>query len=322
MSFSTDFKKEILNKALDSKNEKIAFLSAVLRQNGSLHISKKVLNIQIECELYELIIRLANEIKNLYNAELNIKIYNDSNLKKTIYSLELPDSITKIVAKETGLIQYEGDNAVCFIDSIYECNFDDNALKAFMLGLVISSVSITVPTPSKTNNNIYEGGYSLEMKFNSSNIAFEVMEYFAQFDILFKKIERNDSFYLYIKDSEMISDFMAFFGGSNAVIDINNIIVSRSVRNQINRERNCEIANIDKAVIAGQKQYLAIQLIDKKIGLENINVKLKEIAKIRLDNPDYTLDQIAECVGGGISKSGINHRFRKLMEIANSLEDK
>ncbi len=321
MSFSTDFKKEILNNSLNSKNQKIAFLSAVLRQSGSLHISKKVLNIQVECELYELILRLADEIKNLYDTELNIKVYNDGNLKKTIYTLELPQQITQIVAKDTGLIQYEGDSAVSFLDSIYDNNFDDMELKAFMLGIAVSSANITVPVPSKTDSDVYEGSYSLEMKFNSENIAYEVMEYFAQYDILLKKVERNDSFYLYLRESEMICDFMAFFGGSNAVIELNNIIVSRSVRNKTNRERNCVIANIDKSVMAGQKQYLAIKKIDEKIGLDKLSDKLRELAKIRLENPDLTLDQIAELVGGGISKSGINHRFRKIMEIANSLNE-
>lgn len=319
MSFSTDFKKEILYNSLNSKNQKIAFLSAVLRQSGSLHISKKVLNIQVECELYELILRLADEIKNLYDTELNIKVYNDGNLKKTIYTLELPQQITQIIAKDTGLIQYEGDSAVSFLDSIYDNNFDDMELKAFMLGIAVSSANITVPVPSKTDSDVYEGSYSLEMKFNSENIAYEVMEYFAQYDILLKKVERNDNFYLYLRESEMISDFMAFFGGSNAVLELNNIIVSRSVRNKTNRERNCVIANIDKSVMAGQKQYLAIKKIDEKIGLDKLSEKLRELAKIRLENPDLTLDQIAELVGGGISKSGINHRFRKIMEIANSL---
>jgi len=97
-------------------------------------------------------------------------------------------------------------------------------------------------------------------------------------------------------------------------------MVARSVRNKTNRERNCVIANIDKAVVAGQKQYQAIKLIDSKIGLENLSEKLRVIAKIRLDNPDFSLDQIAEEVGGGISKSGINHRFRKIMEIANAIQ--
>ena len=264
---------------------------------------------------------MADEIKNLYDTELNIKVYNDGNLKKTIYTLELPQQITQIIAKDTGLIQYEGDSAVSFLDSIYDNNFDDMELKAFMLGIAVSSANITVPVPSKTDSDVYEGSYSLEMKFNSENIAYEVMEYFAQYDILLKKVERNDSFYLYLRESEMICDFMAFFVGSNSVIELNNIIVSRSVRNKTNRERNCVIANIDKSVMAGQKQYLAIKKIDEKIGLDKLSDKLRELAKIRLENPDLTLDQIAELVGGGISKSGINHRFRKIMEIANSLNE-
>ena len=120
----------------------------------------------------------------------------------------------------------------------------------------------------------------------------------------------------------MISDFMAFFGGSEAVLKINDIMVERLVRNTTNRIKNFELANIDKSVEAGQKQYLAIKLIDEKIGLNSLSDKLRQIALIRLENPDYTLEQIAEEVGGDISKSGINHRFIKIIEIAKALENK
>ncbi len=119
----------------------------------------------------------------------------------------------------------------------------------------------------------------------------------------------------------MLSDFMAFFGGSNAVLELNDIIAYRSVRNDINRIKNCELANLDKSIEAGQKQYLAIKLIEEKIGLESLSEKLREIAIIRLENPDFTLEQIAELAGGDISKSGINHRFRKIMEIAKNLQE-
>ena len=126
---------------------------------------------------------------------------------------------------------------------------------------------------------------------------------------------------LFRSGSEMLSDFMAFFGGSNAVLELNDIIAYRSVRNDINRIKNCELANLDKSIEAGQKQYLAIKLIEEKIGLNSLSEKLREIAVIRLENPDFTLEQIAEIAGGDISKSGINHRFRKIMEIAKNLQE-
>lgn len=321
MSFSFDFKEEILNNELATREEKLAFISAVLKQNGSIHIANKVVNIEIESEFYKLILRLANELKNIYDLVLDIKILPENKLKKKSYLLEIPSNLTKQLATDTGLITYIGEVAVGFAENIANEYYDEKQIKAYLLGITASSVNITVPLQTAEGSDIYEGGYSLEMRFTSESTAYEVMGLFAQFDIFLKKVERTDSFALYIRDSEMISDFMAFFGGNNSVIEINNIIVARLVRNETNRVRNCVIANIDKTVEAGQKQYLAIKLIDKKIGLDKLPDKLKEIALIRLDNPDFTLDQVAEATKDNISKSGINHRFRKIMEIAKSLEE-
>lgn len=319
MSFNEEFKKEILSNDLTDCAQKYAFLAGVFRQIGSIHICKQNVNLVIESDFYELILKLADEIKLLFNSEVEIKINQDKNLNKTLYTLNLPSSLTKEIATKTKIIKYNGDIAISFANSINEYQTSEE-IKAYMLGIVVSSVNICVPVKQNEDSDIYEGSYSLELRFNSENIADEVMQYFSEYDIMFKKIERLDNFMLQIRESEMISDFMAYCGCSGAVLEINNIMVARSVRNKTNRERNCVIANIDKTVVAGQKQYQAIKLIDSKIGLENLSEKLRVIAKIRLDNPDFSLDQIAEAVGGGISKSGINHRFRKIMEIANALQ--
>lgn len=321
MSFSRQFKEEILNKELDSKEEKFAFLSAVIRQIGSIHISKNSFNIEIECESNLLILRIANELKLLYNTEVDIKVVPENKFKKKTFYLELPSNITKQLATDTGIISYSGDIAIGFANAKSNKNWTEAQIRAFLFGIAVTSANVSVPTPSATDSSVYEGGYSLEMRFSSETTAYDVMEYFAMFDILMKKVERNESYILYIRESEMISDFMAFFGASNSVIELNDIIVARSVRNMTNRVQNCEIANIDKTVNAGQKQFLAIKLIEEKIGLNSLSEKLREIAQIRLENPDFSLDQIANSVGDGISKSGINHRFRKIMEIAESLKN-
>lgn len=322
MSFSVDFKNEIINTELKTAEEKFAFLSAIIRQIGSIHLSKNVVNIQIECEYYPLILKVAEEVKSLFDYPLDIKMYGENNFRGKNYSLELPQSITRQIAEQTGIIKFLNDKAIAFLDEEKSNDWDEKQIKAFLFGIALSSANITVPTQTTKDSSVYEGSYSLEMRFNSENTTTQVLDYFAKFNIFLKKVERSDYFLLYIRDSEMISDFMAFFGGSQAVIEISNIIVARSVRNQTNRVQNCEIANIDKTINAGQKQYLAIKLIDDKIGLANLSEKLREIAVIRLKNPDFSLDQIAQEVGGGISKSGINHRFRKIIEIADTLNKK
>lgn len=322
MSFCRDFKVEILNNAsFENDDQRRAFVSGVLRQIGSIHICKNMVNIEVESELEELILCLAAQLKQLYNIELTIKISKNDSQKRNLYTLQLPGQATKTIAADTGLILYSGDVAVGFNEDVYFDSDTDDVVKSYLLGLVASSAYITVPVQSKQDADVYEGGYSLEMRFSGEQLAYSVMNYFAERDIFLKKVERGEAYCLYMRDSEMISDFMAFFGGSNAVIAINDILVARSVRNDINRAQNCVIANIDKTIEAGQKQYMAIKLIEEKMTLEKLPPKLREIAEIRLENPDYTLDQIAAMTSDKISKSGINHRFRKIMEIAKTLQN-
>lgn len=322
MSFGSNFKQEILNYDFTTNAEKSAFLSGVMRICGSIHKDNKGVNLEINSDSYSLITRVAKEIKDIYDISLEIDIKNGNFVNEKTFILKLPCNITKQIASDTGMIEYIGDVAVAFSQGIDNEYATDKEIRAFLTGVVCSSVSITVPQLSEENVETYTGGYHLEMVFSNETLAYDVMNYFAQYDIFLKKIERGDMYGLYIKDSNMISDFMAFFGGNNAVIVLNNIIVARSVRNEVNRVNNCFIANMDKAIEAGQKQYLAIKTIDDRIGLASLPAKLRELAVLRLENPDFTLDQLANEIGGNISKSGINHRFRKIMEIAGKLEER
>lgn len=330
MSFSSSFKEEILTNVLMTAEEKSAFISAVIRMNGSIHIDSKGVNIEVENEHYSLIQKFSEYIKDIYKIEIEIEIIPQTNISPKIFKVKLPSDFTATIANDAGIITYIGDVAVGFCDGVGHELYTEAEIKAYLLGIVACSVSITVPQQTthigeidtldkEAYSDIYVGGYHLEMVFLQENLAFDIMHYFAQFDILLKKITRGEMFGLYIKGSEMISDFMAFFGASNAVLELANIMVARSLRNDINRANNCAIANIDKSVEAGQKQYKAIKLIEKVKGLDSLPEKLREIANIRLENPDFTLDQVAEIVG--VSKSGINHRFRKLLEIANELKE-
>lgn len=321
MGFSSDFKEEILKKEFTTNAEKLAFVSAVIRMNGNIHIDSKGVNLEVENEHFSLVTKFSAYIKDIYNIEIEIEIIPKTNISPKLYKVKLPSSFTKQISNDTGIITYIGDLAVGFSDGVGFELFTEDEIKAYLLGIVACSVSITVPQQNAESPDVYVGGYHLEMVFSQENLAYDIMNYLAQFDIFVKKIARGEMFGLYIKDSNMISDFMAFFGGNNAVLEINNIIVAKSVRNDTNRANNCEIANIYKSVEAGQKQYRAIKLIESTQGLESLPEKLKELAKIRLENPEYSLDQMAEAVGGNISKSGINHRFRKLMEIAKAIEE-
>ncbi len=328
MSFNTEFKGEILAKEFTTNAERFAFISAVLRVCGTIHIDNRGANIEVENEYFNLISKFVNEVKVIYDISVEIDVQRKTNISDKSYKVKLPKEYTERIGDDTGFITYIGGQAVGFSAGAYNEFDNKNELKAYLLGIVASCISVTVPVSVDTTDSeneiieeIYSGGYHLEMQFYSETLAYDIMNYLAQFDIFVKKIDRGEQFGLYIKDSNMISDFMAFFGASQSVLEINNILVSRSVRNDTNRVRNCELANMDKSILASVKQIQAIKLIDLEIGLDNLPDKLREVALLRVSNPDHTLDELRELLGGDISKSGINHRFRKLMEIARNIGD-
>ena len=124
-----------------------------------------------------------------------------------------------------------------------------------------------------------------------------------------------------MKEAEKISDFLSLIGGYQALLKFEDVRIIRDMRNSVNRLVNCETANLNKTVSAAMKQVESIQLIDKEIGIDNLPDRLREVARLRIDNQDVSIKELGEMVSTGkISKSGINHRLRKLNEMAEKLE--
>ena len=125
-----------------------------------------------------------------------------------------------------------------------------------------------------------------------------------------------------MKEAEKISDFLSLIGGYQALLKFEDVRIIRDMRNSVNRLVNCETANLNKTVSAAMKQVESIQLIDKEIGIDNLPDRLREVARLRIDNQDVSIKELGEMVSTGkISKSGINHRLRKLNEMADKIRN-
>ena len=134
----------------------------------------------------------------------------------------------------------------------------------------------------------------------------------------FKIAERKNVWAVYIKDSASICDMLAYLGADKAVLTLNNLLIEREIRNNANRQKNCITANIDKSVDASEKHIAAINKIRAREGMfDRLAPHLKEIAAARVENPFSTLDELADKLG--LTKSCVNHRLRKITEIASRL---
>jgi DNA-binding protein WhiA len=132
-----------------------------------------------------------------------------------------------------------------------------------------------------------------------------------------KLTERKESFIVYFKNGDEISDFLFFLGARKAGFELNDIIVKKVMNNETNRKRNCDMGNINKQIEASLRQVKDINLIIETIGLDKLPITLKETCELRLENQDSTLDEMAKI--SGLSKSCLNHRLRKIAEIAKNL---
>ena len=134
-----------------------------------------------------------------------------------------------------------------------------------------------------------------------------------------KTMLRRGQHIVYIKGSGSIEDTLTFIGAPQCTLELINTKIYKDIRNKANRIANCDAANIDKVVKAAMKQIEDIKLIDKVIGLENISQELREVAQLRLENIDMSLQEIGEDLSEPISRSGVNHRFKKLAKMADEI---
>jgi DNA-binding protein WhiA len=164
-----------------------------------------------------------------------------------------------------------------------------------------------------------EKEYHLEILTDQKEIASIICELLAEFGINAKIIEKKYKFATYVKEAESIALFLNIIGAHKALFKFEDAKVVHEMNNQINRVVNCETANLSKIVNTAVRQVEAIKKIDSKMGLKNLSENLREIAELRLKNPEMSLADLGKLLKEPIGKSGVNHRLKKLEEIAEGL---
>ena len=167
-----------------------------------------------------------------------------------------------------------------------------------------------------------EKNYHLEIVTHDLQYAQALSILMAHFDINAKIVERKGNHVLYFKEGENIAHFLNIIGAHQALLELENIRVRKDMRNNINRIVNCETANLSKTVNAAIRQIENIEYIRQSIGLNRLPPQLREIAELRLEYRDASLKELGSMLVPPIGKSGVNHRLRKLDEIADALREK
>lgn len=290
MSFSKDIKEELskLNTLSNKENVKFELIGYLISNNTST-IKEKI--------------RYSTE--NEYNINRFNKILNTL---KIDYKIELQGKVYSIIFKKVNLneMEYKENKIQINIGNEIDIKKDELMLKSLARGCFLGGGSLNNP-----NNK-----YHLEILFSTLKNAKIVLEVLKKFGIKAKLFERKNSTSIYIKEAEEISKMLAFIGANKSVLNFEEIRVMRDTRNNINRLVNCETANLNKTINAAIEQIEQIEYLQKIGEFDNLPDNLKEIAILRKENPDVSLVQLGQMLSDPIGKSGVNHRLKKICEIA------
>lgn len=320
MSFARSSKLEILNEKIEDTNCALAFLSGLFHGCGQLTKNSEGVRVDLVTDIKE-IFTYVNEIVNqLYGDKLALEISDDYIINKTTYyRIMFPVSISQQVLRDCGLLESNDGSFMLEygVDTNVVC--DEETQKAFVKGCFLSCSTSSIKL-SELGSRGSTSGYHLEFASHRQEFLEGLQEILGEFTIPSKLGRRKNLHILYLKDSESIKDLLALVGACESVLALSNEMATRGLRNIVNRQVNCINANINKTVEASLKQIEAINYINKRIGLENLPEDLQEVAVLRLANQQESMEELLKLSTIELTKSGLNHRFRRLIKIATDLK--
>lgn len=308
-TFETELKNEI-TEVLGGKSReiKLSALSAVVHTAGNLVFRRGGVRVEIDLEDSSVARFVAELIKENGQAP-EISLEKGHGIVRSGYRISVFGEEAKRLFSDLKIIEFESGNITEMTRGVHPSLVDtEEKIRAYVSGVFLGAGTVSVPDEPEKN-----AGYHFELRLSSQEFAREVMSLLAEFEVLSKSYDRDSTISVYIKESQAVSDVLAIMEANESVIKLQNIVVERMVSNNDNRKRNCNVANIDKSLIASGKQIASIDRIFAR-GLESkLSPELRRTAEVRRENPLASLDMLAEILE--ISKSAVNHRLRKLVEM-------
>lgn len=319
MSFSSQTKGELARVVPTKKCCMLAEITGFLRVAGSLRlVGGGKFTIVASTENPAIARHYKTLIREYFGSNAGIEVGNSQVPGKARgsyryrYSLVIrPDEKSLQILRETGMILIKEGNDF-LSDGIYQPIIRNKCCKkAYLRGLFLGVGTMSDPRKS----------YHLEFVLNSSQVAQDLKRLIGSFvDLSAGLIERGEEHVVYMKRAEYISDMLGIMGANEAMLEFENIRIGRGLRREVNRISNCDNANVDRTLLAAEQQIKYIELIDAKLGLDNLDPVLRETAQLRLELPGASLTDIGEALRPPIKKPGVSKRFAKLKEIAESLD--
>lgn len=313
-NFTEEIKNEIMANGLSSDCCKLAFLSAFIRTSGSVVSRGGHFGFEVVTENE----RAADFLCDMLEQDFGIVIADagagyDAFTGRDKLTFVCADDRTERLLEELKIIRKTQAGASLMFGIDEELIARDCCLSAYLKGAFLGGGSCTVPD----ENSYSRTGYHFEVVFANKITAGDFCDLLCSLDVLAKLVARKDSAVVYVKSKEVISDLLNAMGAESCLDKLNRLVERKELTNNLNRASNCSVSNIDKALTASVAQISAIETIRQTMGLKNLSSILFEVAEARLADPNASMQELADRLK--ISKSCLNHRMRKIAEIARTL---
>ena len=315
MSFSSKVKDELSRQVNPARHCQIAEIAAILSLCGKIKISDQDhFSIEIHTENVAVARKYFTLLKKTFNIGTDVSIRRGAYLKRNrtyIVAVREHEDAIRVLQAAKLLNEYgEVSENLSVVRNVVVQN--TCCRRAFIRGAFLASGSISDP----------EKFYHFEIVCATQPKAEQLRELIATFDIEAKIVRRKKYYVVYIKEGSQIVDILNVMEAPVALMELENIRIVKEMRNSVNRQVNCETANINKTVSAAVKQMDDIRYIQAVIGLDGLPDNLRELALGRLERPDATLKELGEALNPPVGKSGVNHRLRKLGILADDLRER
>lgn len=306
MSFAARTKKELTQIGLKTCCKR-AELAAMIRINGTVLIADKRFSLDVVTENAAIARRMYTLLKEMFGVHAELLVRKKMRLKKNnIYMMRVPFQVKEILQE------------LCIANETLQFNAGINSelvrkpccKRSYLRGAFLAGGSVNDPEGSS---------YHLEISSMDMEHSEALLDLINSYDLNGKLIDRKKAYVVYLKEVEKIIEFLNIVGAHQALLRFEDIRIVKGMRNQVNRLVNCETANLNKTIEASVRQMDNIRLLERVMGLENLPQKLREVAELRQAYPDINLKELGEMLPGKVSKSGVNHRLRKLDELAEKI---
>lgn len=313
MSFSSEVKEELSRQMSSARHCCIAETAAIISLCGHVKISgENRYSVKIHTENIAVARKYFTLLRKTFNIVAEITIRKNAYLKKgRTYTITVNNHEDALKVLTTCKLLEDGDIVENMSISDNTVIMNSCCKRSFVRGAFIASGSISTP----------EKFYHFEIVCNSYDKAVQLSQLIKSFDIESKIVERKKYFVVYIKDGAGIVDILNVMEAHVALMNLENVRILKEMRNSVNRKVNCETANLNKTVAAAVKQTMDIKYIQETVGLSKLPEALRQLAEIRLENPDVSLKELGGMLEPPVGKSGVNHRLRKISEIAKKLQE-